>query len=444
MKVDVDVLVVGGGFKSVAAAWGYAKQGLSVALTEAGPKIGGFMSPIRWDEHWIDKGPQFFDNFEPQDVALMEEMIGPDVMEEVGFEYGSYLGGRLNEDFAIPDWQALGEDVALEIFEGLFEDRIRRRGKVPDFGSLDDVLSFDGGAVLHDRMRALTRKFLRRDAQEVSPRATNMITFVGRKKLFDQDLSMDLKRSPMLDGMLAARKVAVGEARSNLYPKGASLEVVRVALEEALERAGVRVLTETRLEDFEPSGVARGNGTEVHFGRVFFGTDIREAEGILTGGASIAERTHILPEIFHCFVVPVESVARPYYVVDYDTDHRSSRITHFLHYMGCVDDTGHGVICVEEPVDKGDARWEDPEAGLERIFAEAGETGAVRADSYRKAKSFRVPATYKVPLVGIETRVEDFLAGVRGRFGDRVVIPDPFVLTRKEALDDLRQIGVLG
>ncbi|MGI9388811.1 MAG: NAD(P)-binding protein, partial [Boseongicola sp.] len=63
-----DVLVVGGGFRSIVAAWGLARQGETVALVETGAKIGGFMSPINWDGHWIDKGPQFFDNFEPQDV----------------------------------------------------------------------------------------------------------------------------------------------------------------------------------------------------------------------------------------------------------------------------------------------------------------------------------------------------------------------------------------
>ncbi len=82
-----DALIVGGGFKSIAAAYGLARQGNRVALIEQGKQIGGFLAPIFWDGYWIDKGPQFFDNFEPQDVSLIAEMIGSDAMQDIGFQY---------------------------------------------------------------------------------------------------------------------------------------------------------------------------------------------------------------------------------------------------------------------------------------------------------------------------------------------------------------------
>ncbi|MGI9395598.1 MAG: NAD(P)-binding protein, partial [Boseongicola sp.] len=168
-----DVLVVGGGFRSIVAAWGLARQGEKVALVEVGAQIGGFMSPINWDGFIIDKGPQFFDNFEPQDVELVHEILGSDIMEEVGFEYGSFTGGTLNCDFAIPDWQALGEDTAHEAFQYLFKDRVRRNGAVPEFNTLDDVLVYDGGPALYPHLIQLTQKFVRRDAADVSPRAAS-------------------------------------------------------------------------------------------------------------------------------------------------------------------------------------------------------------------------------------------------------------------------------
>ena len=439
-----DVLVVGGGFRSIVAAWGLARQGERVALVEVGTKIGGFMSPINWDGYWIDKGPQFFDNFEPQDVELMRQIVGPDIMEEVGFEYGSFIGGTLNCDFAIPDWQALGEDMALEAFQGLFKDRVCQNGEVPAFNTLDDLLEYDGGPTLYPYLARLTQKFVRRDADEVSPRAASMVSFLGRKKFFDQDTSVNLKKSPLLDGFLAAKKVSVGEERANLYPRGSSLETVRRALEDALEKAGVTVFTETTLSEFDgAAGIARGEGIEIEFGRVFFGTDIRDSEKILTGGRTIADNTHALPEIFHCFVVPADSVADPYYVVDYDPDHLTSRITSFCNYMGCVDDEGNGVICAEEPVDMDDARWNDPEAKLDQIFDEVRATGTVRAERYLKAKSFRIPVTYKFPLVGIDTSIDRFFDAMNDRFGDRIILPDPYGLTRKEAINDQRKLGLL-
>ncbi|MGI9390299.1 MAG: hypothetical protein ACR2O1_09605, partial [Boseongicola sp.] len=416
----------------------------TVALVETGAKIGGFMSPINWDGHWIDKGPQFFDNFEPQDVDLMTEMVGPDIMEEVGFDYGSFTGGALNCDFAIPDWQALGEDTAHDAFHGLFKDRVLRSGHVPAFNTLDDLLVYDGGPTLYPHLVQLTKKFLRRDANEVSPRAASMVSYLGRKKFFDQETSVNLKKSPLLDGLLAAKKMSVGESRANLYPRGSSLETVRRALEVALEREGVTVFSETTLSEFDgKAGIARGDGIEIGFGRVFFGTDVRDSENILTGGRTISDKTHALPEIFHCFVVPAESVAKPYYVVDYDPDHLTSRITSFCNYMGCVDDEGNGVICAEEPVDVGDDRWNDPAGATDRIFEEAKATGTVQTEGYLKAKSFKIPVTYKFPLVGIDGPIDQFFGAMNARFGDRIILPDPYGLTRKEAIDDLRKLGLL-
>ncbi len=427
-----DVLVMGGGFRSVAAAWGYAKQGRKTALVEGAPKIGGFMSPINWDGDWIDKGPQFFDNFQPADVELMNEMIGPDVLMEIGFEYGSYTNGELNCDFAIPDWRALGNEVAYDAFQSLLRTRLGQGDNPANFNSLDDLLAFDGGPVLYPHLAKLAKKFIGRPADEVAPKAASYVSFLGRKKLFDQETSVELKKAPLLDGILAASKASVPEERANLYPRGSSLETVRVALEKALEREGVTVFTDTVLNKFDAKKkVAAGDGFEAGFDTLYFGVDIRESQRILTGQATIAEKTHILPEIFHCFVVPADSVAKPYYVVDYDPEHASSRITNFCNYMGCVDKNGYGVICVEEPVSMGDARWENAEANLDQIFAEVQETGTVTANSYQKAKSFKIPATYKFPLVGIDGPVDQFFNDVNERFGDNLVLPDPYALTRK-------------
>ena len=99
--------------------------------------------------------------------------------------------------------------------------------------------------------------------------------------VFLSTVSLNLKKSPFMDAMLAAKKVSVDSARVNLYPKGDSLERVRRALEDSLDRAGVTVLTETSLDAFDAeTGTARGSGAEIGFGRVIFGTDIRETERI--------------------------------------------------------------------------------------------------------------------------------------------------------------------
>ena len=60
-------LILGGGFRSMVAAYALSKSGEKVVLVEKSHNLGGFMTPIKWKDFWIDKGPQFFDNFEATD-----------------------------------------------------------------------------------------------------------------------------------------------------------------------------------------------------------------------------------------------------------------------------------------------------------------------------------------------------------------------------------------
>ena len=346
-----DIIVIGGGYRSILGAYCAARQGRKTALLERGPSLGGFMSPIKWGEFYIDKGPQFFDNFERGDMELMSEMLDGDIMEDIGFTYASYRDGTLTRDFALPDWRNLGADKAARILSDLLALRVKNPS--PNFDNFGDLISFDGGSILEEPLRQMCRKFLRAEPETLSLRTQTLITFLGRKVLFDNETSMNLKKSPLLDGFLAAQKVSIGEERFNLYPKGSSLETVRLAMVEGLKRVGVDIVTNAEINtDDLASGTLAVNGDTYAFGELFMGTDVRDSEAFLFGTTNVLEHTHALPEIFHCYVVPQTSIDEAFYTVDYDDTHFGARLTNFSNYMGCVDKDGFGVFCVEEPIEK--------------------------------------------------------------------------------------------
>ena len=444
VQKSYDWIMVGGGFKSMVAAYARATDGQSVLLIESGPALGGFMSPIKWGEFWIDKGPQFFDNFEEADKQFITGMVGEGVFEDIGFTYASFLNGRKTDGFAIPDWRARGADFASAAFADLLFARMNGHGTVAEFEDFGALLAHDGGAILTADLFDLTRKFLRRDASDLSPHARNMVTYVGRKLLFDQEVSTDLKRSALLDGLLAAQKKSISDTRYNLYPKGSNLETVRVAMDRALHDAGVDVLLNTGLEGIDASArQCRIVGQSVGYDRLFFGCDAREAEKMLFGTQSLLEQTHMLPEIFHCYTVPRDSLDAAYYLVDYDPAHLSTRMTNFSNFMHAYDAEGNGVFCVEQAIDRDSPEWDDPSASQARIFAEAREAGNVDADHFKDAKSFRIPVTYKVPLTGFVAADAALSARIAADHGDSVVVPNTLSLTRKQTLDDLRQLEIL-
>lgn len=426
------------------AAYAMAKQGHSVMLAEASPKLGGFMSPIRWGEFWIDKGPQFFDNFEDNDRDFFAEMIGDDILESIGFSYASYMNGTKTNNFAIPDWRSRGDTFVNAAFGNILADRITNPTPQNTPLTMEDVIGRDGGPLLSDDLRALATKFLRNTPNEIGVPACQMVTIFGRKLFFDQETSTDLKQSPLLDGILAAEKKTVNETRYNLYPRGTSLETVRVAMEKALKHAGVDVYTETPLKGINAKTKTCDFDTaSVGYGQVFMGGDARVTEEQLFGTKSLEQNTHLLPEIFHCFVVPTSKVDEAYYLIDYDTDHLSSRMTNFCNYMDARDADGNGVICIEQPVDRGSDDWDSPERNQDRIFAEAQEAGNISCDTYLAAKSFAIPVTYKVPTAGFLDAWGDMQARTHDAFEGDVVLPDATILTRKQTMDDLRDLEIV-
>lgn len=437
-----DWLVVGGGFKSLVAAYSMARQGQSVLLLERDKALGGFMAPMKWGEFWIDKGPQFFENFEDADLSFMTEMVGEDVFEDIGFKYASYLNGHKTDGFAIPDWRSYGADFCSTVFSDLLAKHVG--APVSDMSSFQDVLTADGGAELAEKLSQMTHKFLRRDAKALSLHARKMATFVGRKLLFDQDTSVDLKQSPLLDGLLAAQKKVVTETRYNLYPRGSNLETVRDAMERAVREAGVDVVLDCGDINIDAAThVCSHAGGRAQYGRAFFGCDPRAAEQMLFGTDTLLTHTHMLPEVFHCFTVPSDSLDEAYYLVDYEPAHRATRMTNFSNYMTAYDDEGYGVFCVEEPIDAGSAEWDRPDLHQAQMFREAQEAGNVDCDHYKSAKSFRIPVTYRIPLAGFEDVAQDLAQRSAHVGGDSLVIPNPMSLTRKETLDDLRALDLL-
>jgi protoporphyrinogen oxidase len=444
VKKSYDWIVIGGGFKSMVAAYALASKGFSILLLENGKSLGGFMAPIRWGDFWIDKGPQFFDNFSEEDKNFIVEMVGENVLEDIGFAYASYLNGTKTDGFAIPDWRAKGEGFSNKIFADIIQRRLNSSGPPAHFDTFDDVLLYDGGEVLVDEFRQMTRKFLRTEAKNLSPHANRMVTYLGRKLLFDQDISVDLKKSPIIDGFLAAQKKGVSETRYNLYPKGSNLETVRIAMEKALKTAGVDVLLNNSLlsVDADTKSCSFNDGS-ANYGSLFFGCDAREAEKLLFATQTLLDQTHMLPEIFHCFTVPRKSMDEAYYLVDYDPSHLSTRMTNFSNYMNAYDDEDYGIFCVEQAIERDDADWVTPDRMQGRIFEEARETGNVTCDHFKSAKSFRIPVTYKVPLTGFVDANDHLLSKVTEKFGSDVVIPNSLSLTRKETLDDLRTLEIL-
>lgn len=432
-----DWLIVGGGFRSIAAAYFLAERGAKVALVERSKSLGGFLSPFRWGHYWIDRGPQFFENFSHEDKKFLDQMIGVGVLKDIGFNYASFSFGQLTKGFSIPDLRGGGELFAMRVFREILERQVASLGEErQEASTLAEYFELESGSTLASYSKRLTKKLFRVSADDLSPSARCFLAVVGRKLLFDVNASIELKKFHLLDRVLAAPKAMLeGNAQMNLYPKGLSLEVVRQGMESRLNQLGVKIYLDKSIEyiSVSDSSVLVG-GEKIEASRIYFGCDIRDAERCLVGTSVLESLTSTLSQVFHLFEVPTNAVSEEYYIQDYDLDHCIGRITNFCNYIGGM--TDKGVICVEQPVDRNGPQWSDPAKDQERCFREAVEVGNMRCDTFENAKSILVPATYKAQKVGFDDEQSQFIASVNERYQGRVLVPE-FVLTRKEALDQI-------
>ena len=437
MQTD-KILVVGGGFRSLLAALGYATKGYSVTLLHNEKQLGGFLSPIPWKNFWLDKGPQFFDNFTSEDKLVLDKYIDSSILKNLNFKYSSYIEGEITEDFAIPDFRRFGKEFSVDVLSEI----LKNKNSIYDNTSLFSFFMSYYGPELSEKLQAICKKIICEHPKNLSKNVGPMVTFAGRNLLFDHEITTILKTDPFLDKCLAAKKTVVDSDKLNLYPLESNLEIVRNALENAIYENKISVIHgEINAIDPKKKCIKIDNVTK-KFDSVFLGVDCRIAENILFKENSLSYHTQLLPEVFHFFELNKKPKNKNLYIMDYDVNHKTSRLTNFYNYLG---NNGKRVpvVCAEQPVRADEFLQSDPNKYKENISREICSLLKINKSEIVDYKSFYIPVTYKLPKVGFERAEKKFRNKLKCKFSDYLVVPDSYTLTRKQTIDDLRELEVI-
>lgn len=436
------ILVVGGGFRSLIAAFGYSDKGYKVTIVEAGDRLGGFMSPIPWNGYWLDKGPQYFDNFTKDDHNLMTDILGGDMLENLEFKYATYIKGQKTEGYAIPDWRKLGPDFCNAAFNQITERAFNEAGSNHEC-NLHRFLTEKFGTVLTHEIEKICRKMLTVSSKDLATNAAHMVTFCGRALLFDDNISEIVKKSDILDNVIAGPKPKTTNTMLNLYPKKSNLEMIRKGLVNAIEAQKINVLYNTTVDKVLPNTkevILSGN--PVKFDKLFLGVDCRDAENLLFETSNLSNATTIVSQNFHFVEMSEIPQSNSYYTMNYSEEHKISRITNFYNYLG-NDGSFVPVLCAEEPVSKARLSKNEAENSSDRIIKEICEVEDLEPKTINKFKTIFIPTTYKVPNKDFDDAETKFHKNLEYNYGDFCLVPSLQTLTRKQTLDDLRLLEII-
>lgn len=434
-----DAVVTGGGFKGMMAAYGLMKKGLSVCLVEKGKQLGGFMSPMVWQGVEVDKGPQYLDGVSESHKIILDEIMGKfDPLESLNYSYASYWNNTYTDGFAIPDYRSLPKaQKASVLFEALTNKiNPKKIDSIADLYNRDNEISFS-------YIQQWCKKFLQCDAKEMSVLNQGFATFFGRRLLLDNELSLSLKKTPLFDGLLAAKKTGIDHRTHNLYPLNKNLGYFRRAFEAALLKAGVTVVTETEVLAVNKENalyeIGLSDGESIKTKSVYCAATIDSTEQMLLNNDTISEYIRPVAQVFYLIEVDLKKEL-PFYVMNYSED-SLSRVTNFTTYAN-KPTNGKSILCVEVPTTLGSELWEDPDKHYPILCAELDAMG-IESKTITAHKAFKVPGTYRVVLCGYESQLQKISNEIEDKYGENVHILTPHLLTRASIMADLSNRGIL-
>ncbi|WMS89947.1 NAD(P)-binding protein [Pseudoalteromonas sp. HL-AS1] len=436
-----DALIVGGGFKGMMAAYGLVKQGQSVVIVESASELGGFMSPLQWKGAELDKGPQYLDGISEKQKGILDDIMSEhEPLTPLCFSYSSYWNNVTTQGFAIPDYRTLPLAERSQIlFETLHQqfDASSKGAVISDDFTQQNLKS-------SQYIQSWCHKFLGTDAEKLSVINKNFVTFFGRKLLLDNSLSIELKKLPLLDNVLAAEKKSVNHQTYNLYPKGKNLGYFRQAFVAKLNELKVTSLVNSKLVNVIKDKECMAATIEDDLGafeikakNIFFTGTVESTEKILLGTNNLAPLVKPVSQVFY-YAEMSKYQDLPFYLMNYSSD-SITRVTYFSDYAA-DSENGKPIICIEVPADNTSSIWQDPDTHFMQVKQELQGMGVLNITDF---KAFKIPSTYRLILKGYESAYEDLLSKVSLRYGAGITVLTPHLLTRASIMSDLSNAGVL-
>ena len=176
-------------------------------------------------------------------------------------------------------------------------------------GSIADIYN-DESEKTYSYIEQWCKKFFQNDSNILSSLNRNIATFFGRKLLLDNDISLTLKKTPLLDDILAANKVGIDHKTHNLYPLNKNLGYFKNAFVNALEKSGVDVITDNEVisVDSEDGGhlLHLSNQQSLKAKAVYCAATIESTEHTLLSTNTISTYVKPVAQIFYLFEIDLE------------------------------------------------------------------------------------------------------------------------------------------
>lgn len=431
-------IVVGGGFKGMMAAFLLRRNGMSVSLVEKAPFLGGIMYSGEWDGFYIDNGVHLFDSIPKNLAAIVEDVMDGDILP-IDFNYASVYNDITTAGLAIPDLVNIPEETQHKILFEVIQCLSHKPSSKPN-SAYQKMLELYGPTatdLLSDSMKHIYGV----SAQDVEADALRQTAY-HRLKFLPDDMALELKKHPLLDKRLAAKRAVVGKVDDfvSIYPGNRGMRGFCQNMHKRLIDMGVNCvlgkgISQLNVERGRLGHVKLDDGTHLDANHIFWGNDYNLLAKSWQQDSKFDERTHATPMVVFYFKVDAEKINNYTYFHQFTPNRYVFRSAAAGLYSKQYDDTGNSFISVECPAIVGSEFWQTPSLFQTRVWQECMDMGLLKKDAQfiGEPKIKKAPVTHRYPKKGYFSLCEELEKDVVAT-KKVIVLPYKEAFTRREVM----------
>lgn len=384
-----ELVVIGGGFPGMYAAWRAAELGMDVLLLESSSRLGGVLNPIRWKNFTVDQGTHNIDLRRSATRRFFEDLYREEMLKKSSFDFASVNNSNWTYGIEQPDFS-----FDLEFSSAIERDLLSiQRGAPDQTESVSLVGHYQGkyGASITRHYRNLLEaKFGVQSVDGISSDSSRVLSFLERPKVFSDQKSVELKcLSSFWDERIGCtRSVAdiyfKDDSKDGYfgYPKYMADRDFNALALAMLKRHGVEIRLDEKVVGLDFASlcpVVQTADNAFCASRILWTLPHNLLVNLAGEASQKQNKPQIIGARLDVFEVPLKSIRGPDYVVDYDLSRRAYRYNNQGLYSDQITDDGSTFIVAESYFDAS-----SPDASAiskEGIWSDAQAIGFIESGS---------------------------------------------------------------